>query len=142
VNNRIRINRSLTIPVSELEMTYSTSSGPGGQHANKAATRVDLHWNVKSSRSLGPVQRERILMKLDNRIDSAGVLHLSSGRYRSQFRNKQDVTERFAKLIAHALRRPKTRIATGPTKSAKERRLADKRRRSDLKRRRRVTYDD
>lgn len=133
----LRVNRSLVIPGDELRLSFSTSGGPGGQHANKAATRVEVAWNVASSRALGPRQRSRILAALRTRIDSNGTLRLSSDRYRSQRRNREDVLNRLAQLVAEALKPPKPRRATAPTPAARERRLADKRRRSDVKRRRR-----
>lgn len=138
----IRISSSLTIPQDEIRFSFSTSSGPGGQHANKVATRVTVEWNVGASRALGPRQRARIKEVLRRRIDTAGVLRLSSDRYRSQVRNRDDVTERLRALLADALRPRKARVATRPTRAASERRLEAKRRRGDVKRRRRVGYDD
>jgi ribosome-associated protein len=142
VSDAVRINTSLRIPLSEIRLAHSTSSGPGGQHANKAATRVDLAWNVVESRNLGPIQRKKIMSKLANRIDSRGVLRLSSDRHRSQLRNREDVIERFRSLVAGALRQRKQRRPTEPTHHSKERRLADKRRRGELKRARRVVHDE
>jgi ribosome-associated protein len=139
----VRVNRSLIIPGDELRLSFSTSGGPGGQHANKAATRVDVAWNVANSRALGPRQRSRVLAGLRTRIDSAGTLRLSSDRYRSQLRNREDVLDRLARLVAEALRPPKARRATAPTPASRERRLAGKRRRSVIKkRRRRPARDD
>lgn len=136
MNDSVRINTSLRIPASELKFTFSTSSGPGGQRANKAATRVDLAWNVNTSRTIGPRQRERIMAALGKRIDAQGVLRLSSDRYRSQLRNREDVVARFSALLASALRQRKHRKPTAPTSLSKERRLAAKHRRSEIKRRR------
>ena len=138
----VRVSRTVTIPGDEIRLRFSTSGGPGGQHANKAATRVDLNWDVGRSRALGPRQRERVIESLGRRIDSSGVLHLSSDARRSQLRNREDVLERLARLVAQALKHRKTRVPTGPSKASQERRLADKRRRADLKRSRRVSYDD
>lgn len=138
----VRVNRTVTIPGDEIRLRFSTSGGPGGQHANKAATRVDLSWDVGNSRALGPRQRERVIARLGRRIDTSGVLHLTSDARRSQLRNREDVLERLARLVAQALKHRKTRVPTGPSKAAKERRLADKRRRAELKRSRRVSYDD
>jgi ribosome-associated protein len=137
----IRINRSLVIPPDEVRFTFATSGGPGGQHANKTATRAELSWNVEGSRALGPRQRERILSRLGNRIDSSGNLRIVSDRYRSQMRNRQDATERFTRLLAGALRTPRSRVATAPTKASKERRLQAKRKRSETKRARRGPRD-
>ena len=137
----IRVNRSLVIPPDELRFTFMPSGGPGGQHANKTSTRVELTWDVTGSRALGPRQRDRILARLGTRIDSSGTLRLTSDRYRSQLRNREDVVERFAKLVAGALRTPRSRVPTGPTKAAREKRLRAKRHRSRLKRDRRGPRD-
>ena len=138
----IRINRSVTIPENEIEITYSPSGGPGGQHANKASTRAELVWDAAASDALGPRQRQRVLGALRNRIDSAGRLRLTSDRHRSQLQNRNDVIERFAALVAQALVPPKPRVGTKPTKAAKERRLQEKRRRSEIKSKRRVRPED
>lgn len=130
---RIRINRRLTIPLSELELRATRSGGPGGQHVNKAATRVQLAWDVASSPSLTERRRQLIRSRLGNRVDREGVLHLSAGGHRSQHRNRTEVLERFAKLVADALRPRKERKPTRPTKASKERRLREKKRRGRIK---------
>lgn len=137
----VRVNRSLVIPDDELTVTFSTSGGPGGQHANKAATRVELTWNTNASRVLGPWQRARVTKRLRSRIDSSGTIRVISDRYRSQLRNRSDAERRLAELIAGALRPEKARVATKPTRASTERRLAQKRRRAETKRARRVTRD-
>ena len=134
----VRVNRNLVIPGHEIRLRHTTSGGPGGQHANKVATRVELTWNVAGSEALGPRQRARLLEALKARIDGSGNLHLSSDRRRSQLRNREDVLERLAVLVAGALRPKKSRVATSPSAAARERRLRDKRRRSDAKRARRA----
>jgi ribosome-associated protein len=139
----VRVNRSLVIPDDELRLSFSTSGGPGGQHANKAATRAQVSWNVANSTVLGPRQRSKIREALRTRIDSTGTLRLVSDRYRSQLRNREDVLDRLARLVAEALRPRKARRATSPTPGSKQRRLDDKRRRSQVKRgRRRPVADD
>lgn len=138
----VRINKHLVIPADEIALKYSTSGGPGGQHANKVATRVDLAWNVAESRALGPRQRARILHGLRSRIDSSGTLRLSSDRRRSQLRNREDVLARLQTLVQDALTPPKARIATSPSATARERRLREKRRRSETKRHRRAPLTD
>jgi ribosome-associated protein len=138
----IRVNRGLVIPNDELEMTFSASGGPGGQHANKAATRVELVWNVEGSRVLGPRQRDRILRKLASRIDSSGSLRVQSDRRRSQLRNREDAEARLADLVADALRPAKKRVATKPSAAANEARLARKKQRSQKKAARRIIADD
>lgn len=138
----VRVNGRLEIPVDEIEYTFSTSSGPGGQHANKASTRVDLAWNVEDSRVLTDEERDRLRSRLRNRMDSSGAVRLSSDRHRSQWRNRADVTARLADLVAEALKPPKQRVATNPTRASKQRRLENKRRRGAIKRNRRLTFDD
>jgi ribosome-associated protein len=138
----LRVNRSLTIPGAELELSFSPSGGPGGQHANKTSTRAVLSWNVDDSRVLGERQRQRIRSRLKHRIDSTGTIRLASDRHRSQLRNRRDVYDRLAALLAEALLPPKARVPTRVTRAAKERRLRDKRQRGELKRGRRSLPDD
>jgi ribosome-associated protein len=142
MSDRLRVARNVVIPLDEIQYTFSTSSGPGGQHANKASTRVNLTWNVDASTALGPRERERVRAALRRRIDSTGNLRLSSDRHRSQLRNRADVTARLAELVAEAIRPPTPRVATAPTTAAKERRLENKRRRGAIKRSRRITFED
>lgn len=139
----VRINDELAVPLSELRFRFSRSSGPGGQKVNRTATRVELLFDVKSSPSLSARQREMILGRIGGYIDGAGVLHLVSRATRSQFLNRRDVTARFRRLLAQSLRVPARRVATKPTRAAREGRLRKKRMRSLLKRiRRRVIGDD
>ena len=139
----IKVSRSVTIPNDEIDFTFLASGGPGGQHANKTATKVVLKWDVAGSRALGPRQKQRVRTALRSRIDSAGVLRLSSDKYRSQLRNREDVIRRLAGLVAEALRPVKTRTATTPTAGARDRRLRQKRERSQIKKaRRRPRADD
>ena len=139
----IRINDELAIPLSELRFRFSRSSGPGGQRVNRTSTRVELLFDVKISPSLSARQREMILGRLAGYVDGAGVLHLVSRATRSQFLNRRDVIARFRRLLARSLRVPARRVATRPTRAARESRLKKKRMRSLLKRiRRRVTGED
>jgi ribosome-associated protein len=138
----VRVTRSVTIPSSEIRFRYSRSSGPGGQHANKTSTKVELSWNAARSDALGPRQRARVMDRLRTRLDANGTLRLSSDTHRSQLRNKQEVIERLTLLVRDGLRVSKQRVATKPTRSATERRLGAKRRRSEIKRARRRPYDD
>jgi ribosome-associated protein len=132
----LRITNTLTIPLAELCFRFARSSGPGGQHANSSATRVELLFDVASSPSLTEAQRERALKALASYIDGNGVLHLSSQTFRSQFRNREEVVKRFRKLMRKAIKVPKRRRPTRPSRAAQERRLASKRRRSEIKRQR------
>lgn len=138
----MRVNRSVTIPDDEVRMTFSPSGGPGGQHANRSSTRVELTWNPAASRALGPRQKERVLSALRRRLDSSGTIRLTSDRYRSQLRNRADAEEKLASLIRAALVPPKSRVGTNPTKGSKEERLRAKRRRSEIKKARRVRGKD
>ena len=132
----VRVTSSLRIPLSELQFRFSPSGGPGGQHANKVATRVELRWDVEASSSLGPHQRSRLLEKLGSEV------RVVADDERSQLRNRQLAVERFRDRLAAAVRVEKSRRPTRPTKGAKERRLADKRRLSERKRARRPDHDD
>lgn len=137
----IRVSRSLTIPDGELNFRFTPSGGPGGQHANKTSTRATLEWNVDSSGVLGPRQRARIRSALRHRIDSDGTLRISSDVHRSQTRNREEVSDRLARLVAEALRPKTARVPTAPSKAAREKRLEAKRRRAELKRQRSNRYD-
>ncbi len=132
----IQVTSSLRIPVAELEFRFSPSGGPGGQHANKVATRVEVRFNVTASPSLGPYQRARLLEKLGPEV------RVIVDERRSQLRNRQLAVERLRERLAAALRIEKSRRPTRPTKGAKERRLADKRRLAERKRSRRSDFDD
>jgi ribosome-associated protein len=139
----LRITNTLTIPLSELRFRFARSSGPGGQHVNRSATRVELIFDVAGSPSLTEAQRERALKALAPYIDSDGVLHLISQTFRSQFRNREEAVERFQTLMRRAMKVPKRRRPTRPSRAARERRLASKRRRSEIKRQRGpVTTED
>lgn len=124
----------MRIPLGELGYRASRSGGPGGQHVNTSSTRVELTWNVAGSAAFTEELRDRLLARLGNRIDSSGVLRLTASGSRSQWRNRQDVTERFCRLVADALREPKPRKRTRPPRAATEARLREKRQRSNLKR--------
>lgn len=129
----VRINQRLTIPDSELEFRATRSGGPGGQHANTSATRIELTWNVRSSPSLSDRRRELLLSRIGNRLDSEGTLRLVCDTHRSQHRNRQEVVERFAELVAGALRPVKKRKKTRPPRASKERRLEKKKQRGRVK---------
>ncbi len=138
----VQITDEVAIPLSELRFHFARSSGPGGQHVNRSATKVELLFDVARSPSLNEAQRHRVLKALGSRIDQEGILHVVSQAHRSQLRNREEAIERFRKLMERALHIPKRRVPTRPTKAAQERRLAAKRHRSEIKRmRRRVTPD-
>ena len=134
----VRVSRRVTIPTSELAFRFTPSGGPGGQHANRSATRAELLWNVEASSALGPRQKARVRRALGRRIDAEGNLRLVSDARRSQVRNRKDVVERLARVVAGALEVPKRRLPTKPSAAARDRRMRAKRRRGEVKRLRRT----
>lgn len=130
----LRINDELSIPESELTFRATRSGGPGGQHVNTTATRVELTWDAAASPSLTDAQRTRILKRLENRIDSRGMLRLVEGGSRSQHQNREAVRDRFVALLAAALKRRRPRKKTRPPRAAKEKRLEEKKRQGEKKR--------
>ena len=133
----LRINQGLSIPLSELRFQFSRSSGPGGQHVNRSSTRVELIFDVAHSPSLSPMQLIHLFQALKSSIDKEGLLHLVSQQTRSQWRNREDVTQRFQELLQRAFLPRKKRRPTRPTRASRERTLSEKRRRSEAKRKRR-----
>ena len=129
----MQITRTVAVDDSELEFAFTRSGGPGGQHANTSSTKVELRWDVSASAALTDQQRELVLRRLENRINSDGVLVLQASEYRSQTRNREAVLARFRALLADALRVQASRRPTKPTKAARRRRLDAKRRRSQTK---------
>jgi ribosome-associated protein len=127
----------VSIPLGEIDVSFSPSGGPGGQHANRSATRVELRFDVAASPSLGPRQRQRIVEALGD------VVLVSVDDERSQLRNRTIAYERLATRLAAALHVDPPRRPTRPTRASKQRRVESKRRRSDIKsqRRRPSTYD-
>jgi ribosome-associated protein len=138
----VQITKNVSIPMSELSFRFARSGGPGGQHVNRSATQVELLFDVANSPSLSEAQRRRAFRKLKSRLDTEGVLHLVSQETRSQYRNREEVVERFQELMRKALQVPKRRLPTRPSRAARERRLEKKRHRSEKKRRRRPVQPD
>ncbi len=138
----ISINDSLSVPRSELSFRTSRSGGPGGQNVNKVESKVELLFDVSHSVTLSESERRKILTRLKNRIDSDGILHLSSQSSRSQLENKEKAISDFAVLLRSALKPAKKRIPTRPTKSAREKRLKRKKIVSEKKKLRSVRIAD
>jgi ribosome-associated protein len=130
------INEELTIPLAEIELRASRSSGPGGQHANVTASRIEAVFDVATSPTLTADQRSRLEEKLGERVTAVAQ------DARSQARNRELALERLRERLAAALLRPKRRRATRPSRAARERRLEQKRRTSERKRRRRAPLDE
>ena len=130
----LQITDELTIADAELDERFVRASGPGGQNVNKVATAVELRFDVANSPSLPEPVRMRLLAKRDRRLTDEGVFVINAQRFRTQERNREDARERLVHFIESGLRAPKPRIATRPTRAAKERRLGAKRERSTIKR--------
>jgi ribosome-associated protein len=124
----IRVTRSVSIPVAEIDFRYSRSSGPGGQHAQKSETRVEALFDVEASSALTDRQKHRVVRK------AGPVLRAIAQDERSQARNRELAVERIADALREALRVERRRVPTKPSKAAVERRLEQKRRRSETKR--------
>ncbi len=138
----LRINSRLSIPMEEIEIAFTRSSGPGGQHVNKTSTQAELSFDLAHSQTIADEDRAWLLTRLATRIDSSGKLHVNAQSYRSQLRNKEAALEKLASLIAGAMERPKTRKKTRPSKSAKETRLHSKKLAGEKKRMRSKNMDE
>ena len=137
----LKISSKLIIPAHELEVQASRSGGPGGQHVNKTSNRVTLRWNLSESPILSDEQRARLLDRLRSRITRTGDLIVHVDGHRSQRRNLEEARERLVDILAQALEVARSRHSTGPSRGARQRRMDEKRRRSDLKRNRRLKDD-
>jgi ribosome-associated protein len=135
-DDALQVRRGLAIPLSEIAWRATTSGGPGGQHANRTLSRVEVEFDVVNSPSLGPRQRARLLEKL------GPVVRASAADSRSQARNRQLALERLATKLSEGLRVDPDRRPTRPTKASKVRRVEQKRRRAQTKRQRRTPGDD
>jgi len=142
VSDGVRVNGRVTIPREELEVRATRSGGPGGQHVNRSATRVEIQWRPATSRSLGDADRARVLERLASRLDSDGFVRVVASDSRSQRQNREAAEDRLAALIRAALVIPKRRVPTRTPRVAKERRLTEKKRRSEQKRSRRSSIDE
>jgi len=123
----IRVTRSVLLPVSEIELRVSRSSGPGGQHAQKSSTRVEALFDVEGSTALTEIQKQRVVAR------AGAVMRAVAQDERSQARNRELAVERLVEKLRAALAVPRRRVATRPGKSARERRLEGKRRRARTK---------
>lgn len=120
-------------PESELSERFILTGGPGGQHVNRTASGVQLRFDIAGSGFLDQTTKARLVELGGRRIDSDGVLTIEARSYRSQHRNREEARARLAELIEQASHRPRRRIPTRPTKTARRRRLEAKRRRGSIK---------
>jgi ribosome-associated protein len=131
----IRVTRSVVLPRAEIQLRFSRSSGPGGQHAQKSETRVEAVFDVVASNALTDIQKRRVVAR------AGPVLRALAQDERSQLRNRELAVERLVEQLRRALRVERRRVATKPTEASRRRRLEDKQRRSRTKRLRRDLGD-
>ncbi len=137
----LRVTGAIVIPEHELRWRFDPSGGPGGQHANRSSTRVELSFDVSQSSAFPGELKNRVISQLGSKV-VAGVVTVKIGESRSQWRNRQIARRRLAELLAEAAKPPPPRRRqTRPTRASQERRLADKRARSATKRLRRRPPD-
>ena len=130
----IHITRTIALNEAELAESFVRASGPGGQNVNKASTAVQLKFNAVASPSLPDDVRARLLVLAGARASSDGVITITAQRFRLQSRNRADALEKLVELIRAACHKPKPRRATRPSRASKERRLDNKKQRSEVKR--------
>jgi ribosome-associated protein len=128
MSGELRISRSCAIPLDELEWRFTTSGGPGGQHANTSNTRVEVRFDISESPALGPRQRARLLERL------GPIVRVTASDTRSQARNRDLALERLRSRLADGLRVSRSRHATAPTPASRRQRVDEKRRRGEVKR--------
>ena len=134
-SDSIRVTRSVVVPRAEIELRFSRSSGPGGQHAQKTETRVEASFDVESSSALTDVQKRRVVAR------AGPVIRAVAQDERSQWRNRELATERLIHELREALKVPRRRKPTKPSAQSRERRLEAKRRRAQVKRMRKPPTD-
>ena len=131
MSETVRVTRSVELPLAEVELYTSRSSGPGGQHAQRSDTRVQAVFDVEASSALTPTQKRRVVAK------AGPVLRAVAQDERSQLRNRELAVERLVAALREALRVERRRVPTRPSAAARERRLQQKKRRGETKRLRR-----
>jgi ribosome-associated protein len=129
----MHVTPTLSIDESEIRETFVLSSGPGGQNVNKVASAVQLRFDAAHSPSLQAPVRQRLMRAAGSRLTKDGIIVLTCRRFRDQVRNREQVREMLAEMVRQATVVPKARHKTRPPRSAKERRLADKKIRTRLK---------
>ncbi len=137
----ISVSEHLTVPGDELRWRFDTSGGPGGQHANRSATRVELSWDLAATSAVSERTRRQLLERLGKKAPG-GVLTVTAADTRSQWRNRALARRRMQEVLTEALREDPDRVATRVPHATRRRRLERKRRRSDLKRSRRMPEEE
>jgi ribosome-associated protein len=138
----IQVTSSISLDESEFQVDFIRSSGPGGQNVNKVSSAAQVRWNIRTSQCISPMVKERLEKLAGNRITEDGNLLIEAKRYRTQEQNRLDAFQRIIALVQKALEVPKVRKATRPTISAKAARVADKKKRGEVKRIRKYNPDD
>lgn len=131
MSDELNVTRSVRVPRSEIELSFSPSGGPGGQHANRSATRVELRLDLERSSAFTPAQRERVIARLGTE------LRVSADEERSQARNRSLAEDKLVARLQSALHVERPRRPTKPTRGSKERRLQSKKGRGEIKQLRR-----
>ena len=134
------LNEHIEIPVSEVSFRFTRSSGPGGQHVNKTSTQVEVTFNLSASPSIPDEDKRWLEERLRSKLDSAGNLRITAQASRSQLQNKSDALERLESTLRLALRRPKKRKPTRPSRAQVERRIEKKKQLAQKKAERRQRF--
>lgn len=138
----LRIDSDWSLPESDLEFRYVRSGGPGGQHVNKVATKVELRFKLAASQALDPAQKRRLRDAFPSSVTSTGDFLVTSDRHRSQRLNQQDALDKLAERLRGIRFPPRRRIATKVSRTARRRRLENKRQRAEIKKHRRPVDRD
>ncbi len=144
MENFIRVDGNIDIPLSEIQFRFSRSGGPGGQNVNRVSTRVELLFDFASTTRFDAAAKPLLQRNLKNKIDSKGILRIVAQESRSQWKNRERAIEKFIELLNRASREKKERKATVPAKAAQRKRVQEKKRHSAVKsmRRKNIGADD
>ncbi len=121
----LKISNNITIPEAELEISAIRAQGAGGQHVNKVSSAIHLRFDIKAS-SLPTLYKQALLKMQDQRLSKEGVIIIKSQQYRSQEKNREQACLRLKEMILGAIKRPKKRLATKPTRGSQQRRMDSK----------------